>query len=173
MVGVLVLSAVVAAALGCDSRSAGSGTASSTAGEPVDDAAVLMQTSRDRAKAVASRDVERTLSYWADDAIVFEPDMKAIVGKQAIRGMVERGMKDPRFSMTWEPERAVISKGGDMGYLIEHSRVTFADPTGRIRSVFGKGVTIWKKDANGNWKNVVEIFNGSPTARALPDTSGA
>lgn len=169
IVAAIILSTVVAANVGCDSRSASSGTASGSE----DEAAVLMQASRDWAKAAASRDVERTLSYWADDAIVFEPDRPALVGKTAIRGMVERGMGDPKFSITWEPERAVISKGGDMGYLIEHNRVTFADPTGKVHTVLGKGVTIWKKDANGNWKNVVDIFNGSPTERALPaETSG-
>jgi ketosteroid isomerase-like protein len=31
-------------------------------------------------------------------------------------------------------------------------------------------VTIWKKDANGNWKNVVDIFNNSLTENALPPT---
>ena len=173
IVTALVLSAVVAANVGCDSRSASFGTASSTASGSADDAAALMQASRDWAKAAASRDVERIVSYWADDAIMFEPDMPALVGKPAIRSMVERGMKDPKFSITWEPERAVISQGGDMGYLIEHNRITFADSTGKVHTVLGKGVTIWKKDANGNWKNVVDIFNGSPTERALPaETSG-
>ena len=164
IVAALLLSAVVAANVGCDSRSA-----SSTASGPVDDAAALMQASRDWAKAAASRDVEGTLSYWAEDAILFEPDVPALVGKPAIRAMVERGMKDPSFTITWEPERAVISEAGDMGYLIEHNRITFADPTGKSQTIRGKGVTIWKKDANGTWKNVVDIFNRTPTERALPD----
>lgn len=163
IVAALLLAAVVAANVGCDSRSA-----SSTAGGPVDDAAALMQASRDWAKAAASRDVEGTLSYWADDAILFQPDVPALVGKPAIRAMVEGGMKDPNFSITWEPERAVISEAGDMGYLIEHNRITFADPTGKTQTIRGKGVTIWKKDANGTWKNVVDIFNRTPTERALP-----
>ena len=167
IVAALLLSAVVAANVGCDSRSGSSGT-SSTASGPVDDAAALMQASRDWAKAAASRDVEGTLSYWADDAILFQPDVPALVGKPAIRAMVERGMKDPNFSITWEPERAVISEAGDMGYLIEHNRITFADPTGKTQTIRGKGVTIWKKDANGTWKNVVDIFNRTPTERALP-----
>ena len=169
IVPALALAAIVVANAGCNFESSSSGTAaSSTSSGAGDEAAALMQTSREWAKAAASRDVERTVSYWADDAIVLQPDQPALVGKAAIRGMVERGMKDPKFSITWEPERAVITQAGDMGYLIEHNRVTFADSTGKVRTVFGKGVTIWKKDANGNWRCTVDIFNNSPTERVLP-----
>lgn len=173
IVAALALAAVVVANAGCNSGSTSSGTASSTDSGSGDEAA-LMQASRDWAKAATSRDVERIVSYWADDAIVLEPDRPALVGKAAIRGMVEGGMKDPKFSITWEPERAVISQAGDIGYLIEHNRVTFADSTGRTRTMLGKGVTVWKKDANGDWKCVVDIWNGNPTERVIPaDTSKA
>ena len=127
-----------------------------------------MQLSRDWAKAAEARDVERVVSYWSDDAILLLADQPPYVGKAALRTMVQRDMKDPKFTITWEPERAEVSKGGDMAYLIEHNRVTFTDPTGKVRTVFGKVVTVWKKDAAGNWKCVVDISNGSATERVLP-----
>ena len=43
--------------------------------------------------------------------------------------------------------------------LIEHNRVTFADSTGKVHTQFGKTVTIWRKDATGAWKCVVDIWN--------------
>lgn len=167
-VATFALAAVIVLDVACSSESSSSATASSTPSS-IDEGAALMQVSRDWAKAAQSRDVERLLSYWADDAIVMQTDQPALVGKEAIRGMVEGGFKDPSFSITWEPERAVISKSGDMGYLVEHNRMTFRDPTGKARAVLGKGVTIWKKDDSGNWKNVVDIFNTSPTERVLPE----
>lgn len=169
-VAALALAAVVVANAGCNFGSTSSGTASSTSAGSGDEAAALMQASRDWAKAAASGDVERIVSYWADDAIVLEPEQPALVGKAAIRGIVERSMKIPKFSITWEPERGVVSQAGDMGYLIEHNRVTFADSTGKTHTVFGKAVTIWKKDANGNWKCVVDIWNGGPTEKVLPSS---
>jgi ketosteroid isomerase-like protein len=166
-VATLALAAVIVVDFACSSGSSSSATASSTPSS-ADQGAALMQVSRDWAKAAESRDVERVLSYWADDAIMMENEQPALVGKAAIRSMVQRGFGDPNFKITWEPERAVISESGDMGYLIEHNRVSFTDPTGKARTVFGKGVTIWKKDASGNWKNVVDIFNTNPTERVLP-----
>ena len=128
----------------------------------------LMQTSRDWAKTAASGDVERILSYWADDAVVLEPDKTALIGKAAIRQMVEGSMKIPKFSITWGPETGVISKDGHMGYLIEHNRVTFADSTGKVQTQFGKAVTIWRRDANGAWKCVVDTWNSSPKSNVFP-----
>jgi ketosteroid isomerase-like protein len=127
-----------------------------------------MQTSRDWAKAAASMDVERILSYWADDAIVLEPDQHALIGKAAIRQMVQDRMKAPKFTITWSPESAVISKGGDMGYLVEHNRVTFADSTGKVHTQFGKVVTIWRKEPNGAWKCVVDTWNANSTENVYP-----
>ncbi len=131
------------------------------------EANALMQTSRDWAKAVAGGDVEAALSYWADDAVVMAPDQPAIVSKAALREFVLGMQKIPGFSITWEPERAVISSAGDMGYLIEHNRTTFAAPSGEIQTQFGKAVTIWRKDASGAWKCVVDAWNNNPTERVL------
>jgi hypothetical protein len=57
----------------------------------------LMELSRSWAKSVKDKDVEKMLSYWADDAIVMSPNEPSVVGIEALRGMVERSMKIPRF----------------------------------------------------------------------------
>ena len=132
-----------------------------------DDAAALMQTSREWAKAAAGGDVDVILSYWADDAVVMAPDEPVVDGKAALRAMVLGMQKIPGFSITWEPERAVISKSGDIGYLIERNRVTFTGPDGAVKTQFGKAVTIWRKDASGAWKCVVDAWNNNPTERVF------
>ena len=138
-------------------------TSDSRAGE-----AALMATSRAWAQAAASGDVDRIVSYWADDAIVLAPDQPAIVGKAAIRAFVTQSGALPGFSITWEPEQARIAASGDVGYLVEHNRVTFADSTGTRHTQFGKAVTIWRKDASGAWKCIVDTWNNNPTEQVLP-----
>lgn len=123
----------------------------------------LMQVSRDWAKVAASRDVEKTLSYWADDATVISAgDMAPIKGKQEIRQMVEESFKLPGFAITWEPQSVEISKAGDMGYLIEDTKISFNDSTGKTITRNFKGVTIWKKQADGSWKDVVDMLSPLP-----------
>ena len=126
-----------------------------------------MQASRDWAKVTGARDVEKIVSYWDDSAIVMEAGLPALVGKAAARSMVEGMLKSPKFSITWEPERAWISESGDIGYLVEHNKVSFADSTGKVHTEFGKCATIWKKDASGSWKNAIDICNSNPTEKVL------
>ena len=153
---------LVMSACNSGSSSVGAPTVSLT-----NDRAALMQTSRDWAKAAASGDVDRILSFWDDTAIVLEPNRPALVGKRAIRKMVEGSMKNPSFSITWEPERAWVSLTGDVGYLIERNKVSFADSAGKVHTQFGKALTVWTKDANGNWKNVVDTWNANPTEKVF------
>ena len=76
--------------------------------------------------------------------------------------MVERSKNTPGFSISWEPESASVSASGDMGYLIEKTVVSVPDSTGKPMIMRSSGVSIWKKDAAGNWKNVVEIGMDDP-----------
>ncbi len=123
----------------------------------------LMQTSRDWSKSAATDSIEKTLSYWADDAIVMLPGQTAIKGKNAIREMVEGTSKIPGFKISWEPVSASVSKSGDMGYLTEKTKVTFNDSTGKPIAEFNKSVTVWRKEVDGSWKNIVDIWNADPT----------
>src|SRR6476646_4325923 len=71
--------------------------------------AALMQTSRDWARTAATDDLERTLSFWSDDAIVMPPGQPAVVGKAAIREFLRQTLAIPGFSITWEPEQATVA----------------------------------------------------------------
>jgi len=136
--------------------------------QPVDTRAEgekLMQLSRDWSQMAASRDLEKTLSYWADDAVVISGGDTIRRGKQSIRQMVEGSFKNPGFQISWEPQTAEVSKSGDLGYLLENTTITVKDSTGKsIVSQF-KGITIWKKQADGTWKNEVDILSPLPAEK--------
>jgi ketosteroid isomerase-like protein len=119
----------------------------------------LMQVSREWARTISPDSVDRVMSFWADSAIFLTSDAEPLYGKPAIRKMVEDSFKEPGFiKMNWQPVSASISESGDMGYLIEENQLTFNnDSTGKPMTLYGRAITIWKKDANGNWKNVVEV----------------
>jgi len=140
----------------------------SSSGDTVAARTALIETSREWARAAAGGDVERIVSYWADDAVVFPPDQAAVAGRASIREFVQASMKIPKFSVTWEPEQARLSASGDMGYLVEHNRMSFADASGVVHTQVGKAVTVWRKDPSGVWKCVIDTWNNSPTERVLP-----
>lgn len=117
----------------------------------------LMATSREWAQAASGSDIEKIVNYWADDAVVISAGEQPRRGKADIRKMVEEGMNAPGFSITWEPKSAVVSESGDLGYLIEESQMTMADSTGNKNTIKFNNVSVWRKQADGSWKNVVDI----------------
>ncbi|SFH18455.1 YybH family protein [Pedobacter insulae] len=122
----------------------------------------IMQISREWSKAVATKDVDKIVSYWADDAIMYSTGEEPLKGKAAIRAMVQKSFTDPDFEISWEPKSAEVSKSGDLGYLLEESKMTYKDATGKKTTLLFNGVTIWRKGADGNWKNIVDMM--SPAA---------
>ncbi len=123
---------------------------------------LLMQISRDWSKSAATDSIEKTLSYWADDALVMSPGQSPIRGKQAIREMIKGSSKIPGFKISWEPLSVQVSENGDMAYMIEQNQITVNDSLGKPVTEYNKGVTVWRREADGSWKNVVDIWNTSP-----------
>jgi len=118
----------------------------------------LMQISRDWSKSAATGNVEETLGYWAEDAVVMSPGDAPIKGKNAIRGMIEATSKIPGFKISWEPLSVVVSQSGDMAYMIEQNQVSVNDSLGKSITTYNKGVTVWRKEADGSWKNIVDMW---------------
>lgn len=122
----------------------------------------LMQLSRDWSELVASGDLDAVLAVWAEDAVLMPPGMPALEGKMAIRSYVEAAAQLPGFQISWEPVRVHVSRSGDMAYMIERNVSTLNDSLGHPVMTYGKVVTVWQKDSNGSWKNVIDIWNEAP-----------
>jgi uncharacterized protein (TIGR02246 family) len=117
----------------------------------------VMQASREWSQTASTGNVEKILSYWTDDAVVISPGQPALKGKNEIRQMVEGSFKTPGFHISWQPQSVEVSQSGDMAYLIEKSEITFNDSLGKAITTRYNGVTVWKKQTDGSWKNVVDI----------------
>lgn len=122
----------------------------------------LMQLSRHWSSMVESGDLEASIELWADDAVMLPPELPALYGKAAIREYVLGAAEIPGFKISWEPEVARVSASGDMAYMIEHNVIEVDDESGEKVVTHGKVVTIWRKDADEQWKNVVDMWNAAP-----------
>lgn len=127
----------------------------------------IMELSREWAATMPLNDIEKKLSFWAFDAIVFPPGQPAVRGHDAIREMLKANEQIPGFEVSWEPKEAYVSKSGDLAYSIGHNYFSMLDSTGKKITVFNRGVEIWKKQEDGTWKNVVDIFNADPTLTSI------
>ena len=122
---------------------------------------------RDAEWAVAAsegRDVERILSYWTDDAIVLPPGLQVVVGRSALRQYVEGSMQIPGFNITWTSKDVTFSPDGNLAYMFSRNAVTLNAPDGTPTTTEGRAVTIWRREADGEWRCAVDIWNAEPAA---------
>lgn len=92
------------------------------------------------------------LAYAADDAVL-NRDNKLIKGKEAIAAYFDQPTwQDVRLE--WEPDFVRAAASGDLGYT--YGQYTFAatDQSGQVITGNGYFHTVWKKEANGEWRYV-------------------
>jgi uncharacterized protein (TIGR02246 family) len=118
------------------------------------------------AAAAAGQDVERILSFFADDAVMMEPGEPAHAGKAEIRKYVTRMLQTPGFSIRWVSEHPVFSPGGHMAYMRGTNETTMPGPGGAITRMHGRGVSIWRHESDGEWRCVADIGNDLPAERS-------
>jgi ketosteroid isomerase-like protein len=135
--------------------------------------AAILQTDKEWAAAAAEgRDIDRIVSFWADDATVYPPGMPALSGKAAIREYVEKSLKMPGFRIHWQSTQVALSPDGTLGYATGINQVSFNDSQGKQVTVNGKAVTVWRKEPSGDWRCVLDIWNeDAPSSNAETESS--
>jgi ketosteroid isomerase-like protein len=124
---------------------------------------IILQTDKEWADAVAEgKDIDHMISFWADDAAVFPPGMRAVTGKAEIKEFVRQSMAMPGFSIRWETTSVNVSPDGTFAYATGNNRTTMNDSQGNPIITHGKTVTVWRKDPAGKWKCVIDIWNDDP-----------
>lgn len=120
----------------------------------------------DRAFAAAAsegRDADRIVSFWSDDATVYPPGGPVASGKAAIRAFVEKCLSTPGFHITWRSDRASVSADGTLAYTMKTNEITVSGADGKLVTIPGRGIAVWKRLPGGEWKCVVDIWNsGAP-----------
>ena len=110
-------------------------------------------------KAVAAKDVDKALSFWVDDCITMEPGRPIVVGKEAVRKLWQDSMALPDMSVTWTTTQIVVAKAGDIAYQYGPYEFSMKDSKGKPVQERGKYLTVWRKQADGNWRVVIDTFN--------------
>ena len=116
------------------------------------------------AKAAAAKDVEKVVSFYADDAVLLEPNEPIADSRTAIRASWTRMAAVPDLAITWAPDKVNIAKSGDVAYDYGSYSLSHAGPAGKKVEDRGKFATVWKKQADGGWKVVLDVFNTSQPA---------
>ena len=110
----------------------------------------------------AARDLDKVCAYYADDASGFWPDVPVLKGVAAIRASYKTLLADKNYSVSFSPDKDFVdvAKSGDLGYSQGAYTMTMTDSkTKKVLTVKGKYVEVFKKQADGGWKDVADIIN--------------
>ena len=113
-----------------------------------------------------AHDLEGTLPFWADDAIILPPGEPAITGKAAIRQYVAGAFATPGFSISWNTEKIEVSGSGDLAYSTGTVDITFNNSEGKTIVAHNRAVVVWKKRPDGSWRCIVDMMSPAPSASA-------
>ena len=109
--------------------------------------------------AAQAKDLEKAISYYAADGSTLPPNEPKATGTAEIRKTWESMLSAPGMNLSWTTTSVEIARSGDMAYSLGAYTMAMTGPDGKPMSDRGKYATIWKKQTDGNWKTVVDVFN--------------
>ena len=101
---------------------------------------------------------KRWYPSWAI-TVLLAPNAPMTSDKQSIRKIWTDMFAMPGFSISWQTTKAEVARAGDMGYSVGTYQMGMNDPDGNPMTDRGKYTTVWRKQPDGNWKSIVDIFN--------------
>jgi uncharacterized protein (TIGR02246 family) len=123
------------------------------------DEAAIRKLDADWVKAAATKQADAWASYYSDDAVVLPPNEKLANSKEAILKPIAEMLKMPGLSVTWHQTKVEVAKSGDLAYAYGTYDMSADGPKGKPITDHGKIVEVWKKQADGSWKCVVDTWN--------------
>jgi ketosteroid isomerase-like protein len=110
---------------------------------------VLIDREHDFARSVAEKGIgPGFVEFLAPKAYIFRP--------RPVPGRSWHATNRSPGRLLWEPERAVISAAGDVGYTTGPWKY-FADEQGREVVAGGHYLSVWKKQPDGRWQVEADI----------------
>jgi ketosteroid isomerase-like protein len=139
--------------VGCDS------TVKQPASTRAADEAAVRQTDENWSKAAQSKKVDDWVAFYSDDAVILPPNDKKASNKEEVRKGIGNLLALPGLALSWEPAKVEVAQSGDLAYTQGSYQLTTTDAKGKPSTDRGKTLEIWKKQADGSWKCVADMWS--------------
>jgi ketosteroid isomerase-like protein len=121
-------------------------------------------------KAAASKDLDKTVSYYSADAVVLPPNAPIATTKEEIRKIWQDLLASPGLVISWKATKVEVAKSGDLAFVSGTYELTMNDTSGKPATDKGKYVEVWKKQADGKWKCGTDTWNSDLPAPPPAET---
>ncbi len=114
--------------------------------------------------AANAKDVEGMVAGFADDAWLLPPNAPLASGKEAIRTVWTELAERPGLSQSTEATKVEVSSTADLGYAVGTYESAWNDAEGNPVTDRGKWIAVYKKQPDGTWGCVLDIWNSDQPA---------
>jgi len=108
-------------------------------------------------KVYQAKDLAKSVAFCDEQASMLAPNAPIATGKDAIAKVIADDFAHD--TITWHANKVGVARSGDLGYTSGTTEATFKDASGKTISDKGKYLTVWKKQADGEWKVLYDMFN--------------
>ena len=126
---------------------------------PNDDEQALRKLDKEWSAAAQSKDVDKIVSFYADDASALPFNAPIATGKEQIRQVWAHLTSLPGFALTFGPTKIEVAKSGDLAYDVGTFELKTNDAQGNVTTEVGKYVVVWKKQTDKQWKAIIDMFS--------------
>ena len=116
--------------------------------------------------AAGAKDIDKTVSYYSENAVVMPPNAPSATTRETIRSAWKEMLTSPGAAVSWKATKVEVAKSGDLACVSGTYEETTIDASGKPVNDRGKYVEIFKKQADGTWKVVADIWNSDLPATA-------
>ena len=129
-----------------------------------EDIAAIKKADEEWSKASEAKSAGGWLSFYHEDAIMMPPNERICTDKASRETSIKNMFAVPGMSLVFQTTKVEVSNAGDMAYAVGVYQWASKDPKGNDYHETGKYSEIWKKQSDGNWKCIVDIWNADPAA---------
>ena len=112
------------------------------------------------AQAAEAKDLDKCMSFYVDDPVLFVPGAPALVGKDAVRKAFQGFLGVQSLKLETSGVIIDVAASGDLAMERGSYSNTITDAKGKTTTETGKLVLVWKKQADGSWKIAADTNAG-------------
>lgn len=120
--------------------------------------AMVRDVAEESAKAVATKDLEKTAGSYAEDAVLYPAGEPAVVSGAAIRKWWGAVLQSPGLQVSVQVVKVQAAKSGELAYETGTYQMSSLDKNGKRSGKTGRYLRVWKGQGDQSWKAVVEML---------------
>ena len=137
------------------------GCASQTPVDAAAELAALREAADAYHVAASAKDADAVVGLYGEGAIMVPPNADMVEGLEGVRGYRFGFIETPGVELEFEIVQAEVSATGDIGWTLAIGEITINQPEGPPRRDRVRDFHMWKKQADGSWKVVVDMWNSA------------